>query len=207
MIWMRRLTPAAAPVYAMAFDPGTVLFTVGTTEVTLGAVATGASIAGTALSAASAVKQGNAQKSMMDYNARVAERQGQMARQAADLEEARQRNRTDKLLSSQRAAVAASGLDLEGSPLLVMEESAAQSELDALLIRHSGSVAEAQANSQAAADRMSGRAAKMQGYYSAGASLLSGASSVVRAYGPFSTPAKASNNLGFTRNPGGIDAQ
>lgn len=176
-----------APRYAALYDPGTVLFTVGATKVTLGAAATAASIAGFGLSAISAVGQGRQQKAVMDYNAKVEDRRAQQTKQLADLEEARQRNRVAKVLASQRAAVAASGLDLEGSPLLVMEETAAEGELDALLIRHSGSVQAAQAQSQAAADRMAGRAAQARGYASGAATLLTGAGTLARRYGPADT--------------------
>lgn len=192
---MKRLMrhPAAAPDYAMCFDPGTVLFTVGATEVTLGAVATAASIAGTAVSVMSAMNQGAAMQKQAEYNAQVAERQALAARQAASLEEERHRDKTRKLLSSQRAAIAASGLDLEGSPLAVMEETAAEAELDALLIRHSGNMSELQAKSQAAADRLAGRTARIQGYYGAGASLLNGVSALGRTYGPKSSSTNENN--------------
>jgi len=123
---------------------------------------------------------------MAEYNARVEERRAEQTKRVADLEEARQRNRVAKVLASQRAAIAASGLDLEGSPLLVMEETAAEGELDALLIRHSGSVQEAQALSQAAADRMAGRAAKARGATRAVSTLLTGVGTLARHYGPSS---------------------
>jgi hypothetical protein len=134
-----------------------------------------AAVASAAVSAAGAISSGQAQSKMASYNAAVAERDAQAARQQAAFEESRQRQARDALLGKQRAAFAASGVTPEGSPLLVAAETATQAEIDAEAIRYSGSVAEARANSQAALDRMQGAAARTASYFAAGTSLLQGA--------------------------------
>jgi cell wall-associated NlpC family hydrolase len=171
-----------------------------------------AAVAAAAVSAVAAVQQGQATSKMAKYNAQVMENQAVAERQKAALEEQRHRARTTKLLSTQRALIAKSGLDLEGSPLLVMEDTAAQSELDSLLIRYNGEMGANRAQSQAGLDRMRASSASTGGYLSAGASLLNGVSRMGSIYGPTAASSGASsglgaNNGGFTQNPGGIDAQ
>lgn len=132
----------------------------------------------TAVSVASAVMQGQQASRAAKYNARVAENNAIAARQTAEFEEARQRQRASRVLASQRAALGASGVALEGSPLLAMADSAEQAELDALAIRYSGSVEEARHKSQAAADRLQASAARRAGYFGAATSLLRGMTSM-----------------------------
>lgn len=139
-------------------------------------------VASTAVGTVSAIQQGNAAKNAAEYNAKVAENNAIAARQQADYEERMTLQKRDRLLSAQRVATAASGLDLEGSPLALMEDTAVEAELDALNIRRSGTVAEARSRSQAAADRMEGQARQQAGYMSAGASLLNGASKLAGMY-------------------------
>ena len=135
-------------------------------------------IASTAMKVVGQIQQGAMAQSMHEYNAQVQEIEAQNAQNASEYEERLHRERGKRLLSSQRTDIAASGLGLEGSSLLAIEESAVEIEKDALAIRYSGSVAAARARSQAAADRMQGRAAKTAGMWGAGKSLLTGASKI-----------------------------
>ena len=128
--------------------------------------------------AVSAVSQGNAAADAAEFNAAVAENDAIATRQAAEFEEDRLRRRSKRVLASQRASFGASGVTAEGSPLLVMQDSAAEAEIDALAIRYSGSIQEARAKSQAAADRAEARAARRGGFARAGTSLLTGVSGV-----------------------------
>ena len=126
--------------------------------------------------AGGAVYSGEMQKKAADYNADVANVNALMAQNKAKADEQAHRAMVAKILSSQRALYGKSGLSMEGSPLLVMEDTALQGELDALTIRYGGDVAAANARSQANLQRMQGRAAQTSGYISAGTTLLSGAS-------------------------------
>jgi len=127
------------------------------------------------VSAVGLLSAGQASYQAYEYNAKVAENEAVMARQAADIEEKRFRRRVQAMLGSTRAATAGSGLLLEGSAMEVLGENAAQSELDALAIRYAGTVGEVRARAQAATERLQGRAARTSSYWQAGGTLLTGA--------------------------------
>lgn len=92
----------------------------------------------------SSYQQGKAQQAQYNYqaqvdaeNARVAQNNAALERQQG-IEEARlQRMKALKSVGSQQAAMAANGLDItQGTPLDVIEDTAAMGELDALQTRH-----------------------------------------------------------------------
>lgn len=170
-------TPGAPrdPWHRVVFDPATVLFTIGATEVTLAGAAAVAGLAGAGLSAAGAVQQGRQAEALGAANARAQEQQAAATRGAAAFEEERLRERQRALKSEQRAVLGAAGTTLEGSPLLAMAEDAAAMELDALALRHSGSLEEARARGQAALDRWDGNTARRNSYWKGSARLLDGA--------------------------------
>ena len=133
----------------------------------------------TGLQVAGSISQANAQSSAAKYNASVAEQNAKQAQALGYSNEERLRERSRRLISSQRAALAKAGVDLgEGSPLLVQSEQAANNELDILYARYDSNMQASQYRSQAALSRMEARSAKTQGYTKAGASLLSGISSM-----------------------------
>lgn len=72
------------------------------------------------------------------YNAAVARQNAILATQQAAEEERVSRVQGRKAVGQVRANYGASGVTLEGSPQDVIEESAANAELDALTIRHRG---------------------------------------------------------------------
>ncbi|OQB51810.1 MAG: hypothetical protein BWX99_02707 [Deltaproteobacteria bacterium ADurb.Bin151] len=126
----------------------------------------------------SADQQRRAGNQQADYNAAVAEEDAKAAKAKAEYDEKAHRENVRKILATQRALYGKSGLSMEGSPLLVMEDTEKQGELDALAIRYGGDVASARSRSEANLARMTGRnnayAAKA-GYIQAGSTLLSGA--------------------------------
>ena len=128
----------------------------------------------------SADQQRRAGNQQADYNAAVAEEDAKAAKAKAEYDEKAHRENVRKILATQRALYGKSGLSMEGSPLLVMEDTEKQGELDALAIRYGGDVASARARSEANVAKMTGRnnayAAKA-GYMQAGSTLLSGAAS------------------------------
>lgn len=150
--------------------------TIATYAVTVGDIMAGI---GAATAVAGAIGQGQAAAKTARYNAAVAENEATAARNMAAFEENRHRRATARLLSSQRAAFGASGVESgSGTPLAVLGESAEQAELDALAIRRAGTVQEAKLRSQAAADRLYAGAYSRAGYTGAGTSLLTGLSRV-----------------------------
>ena len=85
----------------------------------------------------------------------------------------RSRRQSDALMGRQRAVVAASGTTMEGSPLLIVQDTAAEAETE---IRHilAGGQARASAYQQA------GSAAAQAGFIDAGSTLLSGVGTALR---------------------------
>jgi len=136
---------------------------------TLALIGLGVSGAGTALSAVSQYRAGQAQEEAYKYNAGVAEQKG-------IYEETQSRDKLRKLLSSQKALYAKAGVDMtSGSPLLLMADTAAQGEMEALNIRK-GYQSEAKMN------RYYGNQAKKAGNIKAGSTFLSGLGSVGTQY-------------------------
>ena len=121
----------------------------------------GTMAAGTAVSAAGAIQSSQAQAAAFEY-------QGEIARRQAEYAEARYRERSQRLLSSQRTAIAKSGVTIEGTPLEVMTKTAEDAELDALAIRYGGITAQQAARFEAGSARTAGR-------YRAVSNLLTGA--------------------------------
>ena len=116
---------------------------------------------GTAVGALGAIQGGKAEASSAQFNADA-------ARQEAASREAAQRAQAQRQLGAIRAGVSKSGATMEGTPLAVLSESAANAEIDALNTRYSG-------QREAALYESRGRNAKTAGYMRAGTSLLSSA--------------------------------
>ena len=140
---------------------------------------------GTVVNAFGQIQQGKAQQKWGSYNAAVAERDAETARLNAEYEAGVQRKETQKLLGRQRALYGKSGVTLEGSPLLLMAETAAEGELDALMIERGGKMRAQGYRSEATLSRMKGSAAKRAGYYGAGSTLLTGAGQAAYQYGAY----------------------
>jgi hypothetical protein len=137
---------------------------------TLGLVALGVGIVGTGLSAYSQYQAGAAQKEAYDYNAEIVQ-------QKAAYDEAQARDRLRKLMSTQRALYAKAGVDLtSGSPLLVLAQTAAEGEEEALNIRRTG-------YNEAQLQKYYGSQAKTAGTLGAGSTLLTGLGNLGLAYG------------------------
>jgi hypothetical protein len=154
---------------------GIEIATIASMAITVGDVL---AVAGTLGSIGGALSAGNAQKAAAEQNAAMAAYEGQIAQQQATFEEAQLRRRTKLQLARQRAAIGASGLALEGSPLLALEDTAAEAELDALSIRYAANLAGVRSSAQAARDRAAGRAAQQQGRLDAVGAAFGGASKI-----------------------------
>jgi len=123
-----------------------------TAAVALGAAALGA------------VSQANAGKSAKRWAAVGAAQERKLARERERVS----RRESALALGRQRAIAAAQGTTMEGSPLMVLEDSAAEAELEALHIRQGG-------EARAGGLIKQGRAAQSAGYMQAGETLLTGA--------------------------------
>ena len=118
-------------------------------------------VLGTVVSAFGAMQQGKAEQNAANYNAAA-------ARADAASKEAAQRTQAQRQLSGIRANVAKSGATMAGTPLMVLAESAANAEIDALNTRYAG-------ERESALYSARGKNARTAGYLRAGTSLLSSA--------------------------------
>jgi hypothetical protein len=102
-------------------------------------------LAGTALKTVGTLVEGNAKQAAYreraaasDYNAEVARQNAMQAYNLASAQEAMQRRKARMVLGQQAAQIAESGVTYSGSALQVAMQSAADAELDSLLILHRG---------------------------------------------------------------------
>ncbi len=146
-------------------------------------------IVGTAVSAIGAVQQGRAAKAQGQFQAALIEQQADVTEQQAESERvaARQsegdfRRQQSALMARRRAILGASGVDQStGSALLVSQDFARETELQALRIRSGGEIRgtrlEQQADLQrgeAGFARLAGSNAQTAGFLRAGSTLLTG---------------------------------
>lgn len=140
---------------------GVELFTLFSQAVTLGDVLT---VGGGIMGAAGAAQQATAAARASEYNAAT-------ARMEAKAEEDRRRRESQRQMGALRAGLAKSGVTSEGTPLMVLAESAELAELDALSARWSG-------ETSAKLSEQRARSARKSIPYTVGASLLSTAGKV-----------------------------
>lgn len=110
-----------------------------------------------------AVSQANAGKAAKRAAAVSAAQERKLARERERIS----RRDSAMLLGHQRAVAAAQGSTMEGSPLMVLEDTAAEAELEALHIREGGAA-------RASALIKQGKNAQTAGYMRAGDTLLTG---------------------------------
>lgn len=110
-----------------------------------------------------AVSQANAGKSAKRWAASNAAQERKLARERERIS----RRQSDLLKGRQRAIAAAQGTTMEGSPLLALEDTAAEAELEALHIRQGG-------EARASAQIKRGKDAQVAGFMDAGSTLLGG---------------------------------
>ena len=138
------------------------------------------SILGSVVGAVGAIAQANAAQSAANYNAKVAERNATIARNNAAVEAQAKARETKAVMGRTIAATAASGLQMEGSPLEVLSENARVGELDRLMILYNGQNAEYGYRADATLNRLQGKAAATTGFFNAAGSLLGGVGSALK---------------------------
>ncbi|MGH8743488.1 MAG: hypothetical protein ACREUY_04340, partial [Burkholderiales bacterium] len=95
-------------------------------------------LAGAALSAYGAIQQANAQKQASQFNAALNERNATIAVQQAGADALQVRRHAAQVQGAAVAGYGASGVTLEGSPLDVLSDSAAQASLAESTVRYRG---------------------------------------------------------------------
>tara|TARA_R100001460_G_C3532678_1_gene173695 strand:- start:277 stop:774 length:498 start_codon:yes stop_codon:yes gene_type:complete len=113
-------------------------------------------------------------KAVGEYNAALAENEAVLlARAKRDQEEAL-RKQSDRLVGKQTTRIAASGVQISGSPLQALADTYFSTEADAAMIQYASNIEQVQKQSEAALARTSGRARAASLKYAAYGSLLSG---------------------------------
>ncbi len=113
-------------------------------------------------------------KATAEFNAQMAEQEAViLGRQKVD-EEATMRQSSERLIASSRVAAAASGVEMSGTPLQVIEDSYFNVEQDALKIQYASDVQQAAKASEAALTRATGRAKSSAYKLASYQSLLAG---------------------------------
>lgn len=133
------------------------------------------SVLGTLAGVVGSVASGVSANNVAQYNAKVAENNAKAERERAAYEAGITRDRVRQVVGAQRAAGAASGLDItSGTPVAVLGDSAKAGELDVLSRLYSGESAAIAYQNDAERMRAEGRAQQTAGFINAGTSLLSG---------------------------------
>lgn len=147
---------------------------------TLAIMAVAATVAATGVSAYGQVQSGKAENSAMKYNARLAELEAKDVEKRGAAEEADHARKVAQLKSSQRAEMAADGLDLGfGTPLEMFQQTAEWGERDRQTIQDNFVKEAWSKRSEAALYRARGKNAKTAGYMGAGGTILGGASQLL----------------------------
>jgi len=142
--------------------------------------------------AQAAAKQACAQAAWHDYNAKIAQREAEAERQATTFEVQQHERQAKQLLARQRTLIGKAGVKMEGSPLLVAEDTAAQLVLESANIRMTGARRAEAYRSQSILDISKAKTARSRGagysiaakdyrragLYGAGTSILGGAADV-----------------------------
>ena len=127
--------------------------------------------------------QARSEAAWHNYNSKLAERRAEAERKQAILEAKQHRRKSKQLLARQKSLIGASGVEMEGSPLLVAEDTAGQLAIEEAQIRQMGIRRVGAFKSQSVLDTLSAASAKSRGdsaykagLLGAGSSILSGAS-------------------------------
>lgn len=135
----------------------------------------GATAAG--IGAYSSIQQGKAAEAAAKHQSRLEQLQAEENRNKANFEARQTRIESRRIAAINQTSLAKNGvISTTGSPLLVMRESARNSELDARMISREGMTAYQSGMAGASITAAQGKAAKRAGYWNAGTTLLTGGS-------------------------------
>lgn len=130
---------------------------------------------GTIMSASAQAQQARDAKKAADFNASIAERNAGIARQQAAQDAMIQQRQARQQIGTAAAGYGASGIVMEGSPLDVLEASAAAAEMDRQTILYKGELRAMGYSDDATISRVQGQSAYNAGMSQAASKLLTGA--------------------------------
>lgn len=143
----------------------------------LNAAGMGTFVAGTGMSIFGSLQAGGQQAAAAHTQAKLSKLQAEATEERAGVEAASIRRKARELFSAQRAGYAASGVRLEGTPLLVMADTIRESERDVRNLYKQADARKLAYMTQAGMFEAAGKAAKTASYWNAGSTLLTGISS------------------------------
>jgi len=139
---------------------------------------------GAALSAASAIQQGQIASKQANAQAALMQQQADRVIEIGKQDEEDYRRKASREMASRRAILGGSGVEIgSGSPLLVSEDMAGEIELQARRLRAGAGAEATNLRNQAALTRWGGQAEKRSSFVRAGASLLGGIGNAYSARG------------------------
>ena len=141
----------------------------------------GLQLAGTAVSAAGQVAQGNSAQMMGQLQQQAYEQQARNTENASLFEQLQLRRKQSLIASNARAEVGASGVAFAGSPTEALVDQAGQDELDIAAIQYGSKVKGSQLRTQGSLAAWSGERQQEAGYIAGASTLLSG---VGKAFAP-----------------------
>lgn len=106
------------------------------------------------------------------YNAALAERQARIEKKRGEIAQEQIRRQAEETKSRQRAAYAARGVTMKGSPLQVIADSAIEFEKDAAIAQYNTDIGVSRAKSKAKRSKMKGQQALVGGLLETTGSLL-----------------------------------
>jgi hypothetical protein len=142
-----------------------------------------ATVAGSVMQSGQQAAAGQAQANAAYYNAAVAQQNANAAMQAAYADKQQQDRENRSRLEQVRSKYLSSGIELEGTPLLVLMEETSQMALESDKILHKGKVQAANFTNEANMARYQGEVASSMSQSQASGTLLGGIFSGVSGVG------------------------
>lgn len=155
-----------------------------------------ATVAGGAVQYAQAKQASKAKEKAADYNKQVAGQQSAVARAQANIDAEQMRSRNRRIISSQQARYAKSGITQTGTVLDVKRDSEMQGELEVMNRIHKGNLEAAGYNNQAGLFGMEADQARSGGGLLAAGAIASTAGGVAGSVGSYYS-GKSTSGGGF----------
>jgi len=169
----------------------------------LAAISAGANILSGVVGAKGANNAARAAQQVAEYNAQVAENEAILLQREKTAEEANLRRQSERLIGTQRVAVAKSGIQMSGSALQALADTYFNREKDVARIQYASSIQQVQKQSEADMMRAEGRAQAYSYKLQATQSLLGGFTGAASSMSSTGFPSPGQSNVGSMPSYGG----
>jgi hypothetical protein len=176
MPWFAAAVPAAtaASATAAAVPVATTAATAATTLGTLNTLATIGTVAGAGVSAYSSIQQGKEAEANAKYNSGLLKQQATQTEAATEYGAIQNQKKTDAYKNSMFNQFGSAGLDITGTPLSLMADTAAELAKDQAMFTRAGMNKASYLRNQAQGELAMGADRRRAGLWQAGTSLLAG---------------------------------